>query len=550
MAIALLTMLASACSAPADDTAADDTAADDTAPDETNQPEARSTATPTPAESTATPTLVTTSPSPTTTTGAPTHAGGWSTLTLGPLATDTAGREAAFGLAVVDAQMVVVGATLPLQAPTATAWTSADGTTWTAIELPGPPAVARRAVPTDQGLVVTGLTPDGDPVAWAGPSVDALQEATFAPDPPSGDISDLAVIPGAIVMASDDGEVYRSTDGGATWTAVDGLGLRTDPHLVIADGDAVHLLHPGDEDGLRLLTSTDGAQTFTDTVVPSDHEDDLVLTDAEVSHDGTLVVTAVAVTSDDLDTVVLTRTASDTPFAAADLTDVPGATGPGDQVPRRVASTPDGLVVVGAASIGAPGVAGALTAAPDGTGWTAVHPSPRTDDDAPDGEEAVDVAALPDGTLLVLATAIDPAEPALRILRVDPATATAAPLPTPEPTFGLPGEPTPDEAPGTAATPDVEVLMWTALGLGWDAAPDTVPAGEYFLTLESGDLPHTLVFEGPDAEAAGLDRVLLRVEDDDVDGVIVDLPPGTYTYFCDIAGHRAAGEEGTLVVTG
>jgi plastocyanin len=56
-------------------------------------------------------------------------------------------------------------------------------------------------------------------------------------------------------------------------------------------------------------------------------------------------------------------------------------------------------------------------------------------------------------------------------------------------------------------------------------------------------LPHNVKFEGNGVEDEGTDTVTGSST-----SVTLDLKPGTYTFFCSVDGHRAAGMEGTLVV--
>jgi plastocyanin len=56
-------------------------------------------------------------------------------------------------------------------------------------------------------------------------------------------------------------------------------------------------------------------------------------------------------------------------------------------------------------------------------------------------------------------------------------------------------------------------------------------------------LPHNVKLEGPGVEDEGTDTIKGSST-----SVTLDLQPGTYTFFCSVDGHRAAGMEGTLVV--
>lgn len=57
-------------------------------------------------------------------------------------------------------------------------------------------------------------------------------------------------------------------------------------------------------------------------------------------------------------------------------------------------------------------------------------------------------------------------------------------------------------------------------------------------------LPHAVAIEGN-----GLDeKTTETVTGKDAAPLTVDLKPGTYTFYCPVDGHRAAGMEGTLTV--
>lgn len=58
-----------------------------------------------------------------------------------------------------------------------------------------------------------------------------------------------------------------------------------------------------------------------------------------------------------------------------------------------------------------------------------------------------------------------------------------------------------------------------------------------------GSIEHTLVIEDVD------DFKLTVSSNGDVDEGTVELDAGTYTIYCDVAGHRAAGMEATLEVS-
>jgi plastocyanin len=76
----------------------------------------------------------------------------------------------------------------------------------------------------------------------------------------------------------------------------------------------------------------------------------------------------------------------------------------------------------------------------------------------------------------------------------------------------------------------------------FDQTELTASAGE--ITIEftnESSVAHNVTLE--DVEGGATETVT-----GDSASVTVDLEPGTYTYFCSVGGHRAAGMEGTLTV--
>jgi len=91
---------------------------------------------------------------------------------------------------------------------------------------------------------------------------------------------------------------------------------------------------------------------------------------------------------------------------------------------------------------------------------------------------------------------------------------------------------------GGPATANLELAEWEITG------DLEIPPGDLSITLSNtGSMVHNLVFEnGPrSVDVNGGETVTFEPG---------HLEPGTYTIFCDIAGHRAAGMEARLVVAG
>jgi plastocyanin len=86
---------------------------------------------------------------------------------------------------------------------------------------------------------------------------------------------------------------------------------------------------------------------------------------------------------------------------------------------------------------------------------------------------------------------------------------------------------------------------FVAVDIAYDQAPEEVPAGTVSATLTNeGSIEHNVVIE-----ELG-DEKILDAAPGQTDSAEVELEAGEYTYYCDVAGHRAQGMEGTLTVTG
>ena len=91
------------------------------------------------------------------------------------------------------------------------------------------------------------------------------------------------------------------------------------------------------------------------------------------------------------------------------------------------------------------------------------------------------------------------------------------------------------------AAPDARRIEVTADDFAFEPAEITAEAGEDLLiVLTSGDMLHDFTIDELDAHvAAGGGET--------AEGGFTADEPGTYTYYCSVPGHQAAGMEGTLV---
>jgi len=89
-------------------------------------------------------------------------------------------------------------------------------------------------------------------------------------------------------------------------------------------------------------------------------------------------------------------------------------------------------------------------------------------------------------------------------------------------------------------------LTVTAQDIKFDMKSYSMATGLHSIELENkGSLAHTLVVEQNGKE---VDNIKLSTAPKKNATVKVNLPPGTYTIYCDVPGHRADGMEATLTV--
>jgi plastocyanin len=82
--------------------------------------------------------------------------------------------------------------------------------------------------------------------------------------------------------------------------------------------------------------------------------------------------------------------------------------------------------------------------------------------------------------------------------------------------------------------------------LKFDKSTLTAPAGKVTIVMSNPSmLEHNVAIEG-----GGLDSAGQTVGHGGTSTVTANLKPGTYTFFCAVDGHRQAGMQGTLTITG
>jgi len=112
-------------------------------------------------------------------------------------------------------------------------------------------------------------------------------------------------------------------------------------------------------------------------------------------------------------------------------------------------------------------------------------------------------------------------------------TASQAPAPTTDSGGG-----------GGGATTDLQLAADESGALKFDKSSLEAKAGKVTITMDNpSPVPHAVGLEGN-----GVDEDGKTVSMDGKSVVTADLKPGSYTFYCPVDGHKAAGMEGTLTV--
>jgi plastocyanin len=140
----------------------------------------------------------------------------------------------------------------------------------------------------------------------------------------------------------------------------------------------------------------------------------------------------------------------------------------------------------------------------------------------------------------------------MKFQRLLAAVTTAAALTTIVAGCGDTDDPSSDKASDSTATTaagssgggESTELDFTAADIKYEETDVSAPAGELHVTLTNdGSIEHAWEIEDHEDDL----RLHVTKKGDTDDGTIT-LEPGTYTYYCNIPGHRDAGMEGTLTV--
>ncbi len=105
-------------------------------------------------------------------------------------------------------------------------------------------------------------------------------------------------------------------------------------------------------------------------------------------------------------------------------------------------------------------------------------------------------------------------------------------------------EDTTDTTDTSAPAADNQVTLNGTAALKFDPTTATAEAGTVTFALSSDAVVHNVVIEGVNDDA-----VVVEAQAGETATGTVDLEAGDYTYFCNVAGHREAGMEGTLTVS-
>jgi uncharacterized cupredoxin-like copper-binding protein len=374
----------------------------------------------------------------------------------------------------------------------------------------------------------SGVAIDGDTmyVSIGGPGP---QTADFPPadDADSVIAIDMATGETTNIARIGDYERENNPDPNAVDSNLGGIAVGTDGLVYVADsgGNTIYTVDPATGD-LSVLAVLDGLPTPDGAPNPTRHNDatvDPVPTGLVADPNGGVYVSL---------------------LTGAILWGVPGSA----QILHVAA---DGTVTEAASGLNlAVGVAvdpaGTIYATELSTNFFATPPAAGTvvriaDDGTvervlPDLPLPYGIAFGPDGSLYVeiMASAEPGADPTGAVLKCAPASLDASNATATEAS-------TPSAAVNAQTAADsVEVSM---VDLAFEPSDLTIPADTdvSIVLTNNGAAPHNFYLEDLDVHSDTLSP-------GDTATVTVNLPAGTYTYYCNVPGHRQAGMEGTLVV--
>jgi plastocyanin len=101
------------------------------------------------------------------------------------------------------------------------------------------------------------------------------------------------------------------------------------------------------------------------------------------------------------------------------------------------------------------------------------------------------------------------------------------------------------EAEGKSAGASALNIEAATSGLAYNTKSATAKAGKVTVDFTNPQpLTHDVAIEDSSGKTIGQTELIAEGND----STVVDLKPGTYTFYCTVPGHREAGMEGTLTV--
>lgn len=127
----------------------------------------------------------------------------------------------------------------------------------------------------------------------------------------------------------------------------------------------------------------------------------------------------------------------------------------------------------------------------------------------------------------------------------DSADAPAAAATTAAPTVTAPAETAPSATAPSATASEVDVAADPGGSLAFTTTTLTAPAGRVTLKLTNDSpVPHNIAVKGGEVDSPPSDTI----QGGDSAELTVELPAGSFEFYCEVPGHEAAGMKGTITV--